>query len=160
MCQAALPHLLLYYQYSSRNEAIFCLRAKSLLMLGCVQASTNLSVCLYDVYCLPAVFRIIVDCESCMWPISINPASKAVAELGWRLFYRKPSPNVPRSPWCCGFGGVLRAAGFRFFRFCFPANAHAVRHVPGSFDSITSQLLHSSVAPHPWRSRRIFRQRQ
>ena len=43
-----------------------------------------LSVCLLYtvvVYCLSAFLRIVIDYESCMWPISTNPASKEAGEL-------------------------------------------------------------------------------
>ena len=78
----------------------------------------GLFVCLSVVCCLSVFFRTIIDCESCMWPISTNPASEETGELGLmraacfvvsRLELAAVSV-VLRFWWC-----VLSAAGFRFF---------------------------------------------
>lgn len=75
-------------------------------------------------------------CQGCTRPISTNPQSKKADEL--RLtrgicFVERTQSRVGRG---CRAGVVLvrflLRLDFVFFPCAFPANAHDVRHVPGS----------------------------
>ena len=113
-----------------------------LFIAGCVQTSI-ISVC-RSVFLLCAVcqrfFRNIIDCESCTWPTSTNPAFEEAGELrltrGTCFAVRRlelAAVVVPLCLWRC----VLGAAVFVLIFVAFPANAHGLRDVSGSLAAFT-----------------------
>ena len=113
---------------SEVSEAGFCLLAKkSLFILGCVQGSIILLVCVTFV-----VFS--TDSESGTRPISTNPGSMQTSEYGLTrgtCFVARRREVVAVAGAAVDFVVCFGCGGISFFRF-FSSNAHGLRQVYGA----------------------------